>query len=507
VSTWKASQFGEIVLPTDHSSPQTETFEFAGARFSIIDPAALLANLGGALVSVLRTGSFPEPVGEISIQLSQSAPDGRPTITLRSQVGMTNRAFEGFLHPGDIGVDYVAPLVDAVSRLLVPGGLSGAANGKDGKDSRAGSSWGWLFEEPAAGSPQTTTVTRDGLEATVTYGRTGLNGRAKHTLEALVAADAATVDHLRAFARMAFDVARQQAGHAGDDGFFKGRSYTISRQPVAAPATPEDDGAARLDQLGGLQEVVSQLRDVADSFKHPEVMARWGARRPQGILMSGPPGTGKTTLAKALATEIGATLEEIRTPDILEKWVGQSERNIKKIFTKARGYREPTVLLFDEFDSIISYTGTPHGSADQALNSVAGIFKQEMNTLVEENPNVIVVATTNFPDRVDQSLVRSGRFDIKLSVPLPDAAGRAEIFTKMIQRLIARHRTDGFAMFEDVDTARLAELTDGMSGADIQEVLRRVQMIKAMQEARGAESAGAISQPDLELAVSQMRRS
>ena len=123
-----------------------------------------------------------------------------------------------------------------------------------------------------------------------------------------------------------------------------------------------------------------------------------------------------------LANEIGATFREIRTPEILDKWLGGSERNIKQIFREARRYREPTVLLFDEFDSIISYAADGHDAASQAVNAVAGIFKQEMNGLIEANPNVIVVATTNFPRRVDESLIRSGRFDIKIAVPVPDEA-------------------------------------------------------------------------------------
>ena len=96
--------------------------------------------------------------------------------------------------------------------------------------------------------------------------------------------------------------------------------------------------------------MVAQLREIAVSFRHPEVMARWGARRPQGILMYGPPGTGKTMLSRALANEIGADFREIRTPEILDKWLGGSERNIKQIFREARRYREPTLMLFDEFD-------------------------------------------------------------------------------------------------------------------------------------------------------------
>ena len=134
----------------------------------------------------------------------------------------------------------------------------------------------------------------------------------------------------------------------------------------------------------------------------------------------------------------------------------------------------------------------------QAINAVAGIFKQEMNNLIEDNPNVIVVATTNFPERVDDSLVRSGRFDIKLAIPLPDAVGREEIIGKRIDLLVAGHTSPGFRMFAgDLDRAELARASVGMSGADIREVFRRVQLAKAMQEARTEAPGTPISQADL----------
>jgi transitional endoplasmic reticulum ATPase len=143
--------------------------------------------------------------------------------------------------------------------------------------------------------------------------------------------------------------------------------------------------------------------------------------------------------------------------------------------------------------------------AQARVNAVAGIFKQEMNDLIEANPNVIVVATTNFPHRVDDSLIRSGRFDVKISVPKPDEASRAEIFRKMIQGLAAAHERDGFRMFaEDLDLGALGVASTGMTGADIKEVLRRVQMTKAMQEARSG-AAEPISQPELLSAIRDLR--
>ncbi|MGI5243883.1 ATP-binding protein [Dactylosporangium sp. CA-139066] len=277
--------------------------------------------------------------------------------------------------------------------------------------------------------------------------------------------------------------------------------------PITVSPVPFRETGVRLDDIGGLDDVVAQFRDVAVSFRHPDVMARWGATRPQGILLYGPPGTGKTMLAQALAAEIGGELREIRTPEILDKWVGNSEKNIQRIFTEARSLRSPTVLLFDEFDSIISYTGAALDAAGQMINAVAGIFKQEMNDLIEANPNVIVVATTNFPDRVDASLTRSGRFDLKLSVPPPGPRARAEILAKQIRALIARHETPGFRMFaDDIDVAALTAPATGLTGADLKEVLRRAQLDKAMREARTGAASAPITQADLAATIEKLRR-
>jgi transitional endoplasmic reticulum ATPase len=261
-----------------------------------------------------------------------------------------------------------------------------------------------------------------------------------------------------------------------------------------------------LDQVGGLDDVVAQFRDIAVSFRNPAAMARWGAKRPQGILLSGPPGTGKTMLARALAEEIGGTLREIRTPEILDKWLGASERNLKRIFAQARQYTTPTVLLFDEFDSIIGYVGAGSDSGGHALNAVAGLFKQEMNDLIDRNPQVIVVATTNFPDSIDASLIRSGRFDVKLEIPRPDARGRAQILTRMMQDLIAVLEAEGFRLFaDDIDVDEVGRLTDGMVGADLREILRRAQLAKAMREARTGRPAGPIHQSELLAVIRELR--
>jgi transitional endoplasmic reticulum ATPase len=129
-----------------------------------------------------------------------------------------------------------------------------------------------------------------------------------------------------------------------------------------------------------------------------------------------------------------------------------------------------------------------------------------MNNLIEDNPDVIVVATTNFPHRVDDSLIRSGRFDVKLAIPAPDETGRAEIVTKMIRQLIEAHEVAGFRMFaEDIDPQELARASHGMTGADIKEFLRRAQLAKAMQEARTGSPPAPIGQRDLLQHIADLR--
>ena len=469
--------------------PEVATFTFAGGLFSVVDPAGILANAGPSRQPILHPGSFPPPLLEVAVLLSGGVRDGQRELRFEGRITIAGVGAERTLHPAITGVAYVAPLIGALSRLLAPGTVSATA--PDAGESGTGESEG-------------VTDLVSGVTARVTYGRPRLDGRVTHTVLA-VSGEPAVGGQLAGFVRLVFDLAGRLIG-ADRETFLAGQAYTLSRHAPAARPVGQLE-TVRLEQIGGLDDVVRQLREVADSFNHPEAMARWGARRPQGLLISGPPGTGKTMLATALATEIGGTLKEIRTPDILQKWVGASERNIKRIFTEARRYRTPTVLLFDEFDSIISYAGAPQGSADQAINSVAGIFKQEMNSLVEHNPNIIVVATTNFPERVDESLIRSGRFDVKIVVPLPDARGRADILAKMLRRLVSRHETSDFRMFaDDIDVDALAAAAVGLSGADLRELLRRVQMAKAMQEARGGGAPDAITQDDLRQAIGQLRR-
>jgi len=473
-----------------------EIFEYAGATVELVDAVTVLAAARVNPVELLREAVWPAPVRRVELGVAGAdRPDG-PVHVFSAAVSTADEPYsKERIRKLVLGNDPVGTLLakrieqgDPIATRIVDGvgAAAAAAYRKLGLD-----------KVPPAGDRQPGTIADAvvGLQASVTYDETGTIVR----LTAEVPRDDVAPAHLQAFVGLTLQTVLEVAGPES----LKGRRYVVSREQLSR--TPATTQTVTLDMVGGLADIVAELRQIAVSFRHPEAMARWGARRPQGILMYGPPGTGKTMLSRALANEIGADFREIRTPEILDKWLGGSERNIKQIFRDARRYRMPTLMLFDEFDSIVSYAGAGGDAASQALNAVAGIFKQEMNDLIEENPNVIVVATTNFPHRVDDSLIRSGRFDIKLSVPKPDEASRAEIFRKMIQGLIAAHEQPGFTMFaDDIDLPALAHASHGMTGADIKEVLRRVQLTKAMQDARTGGDVTPISQEELLASVREL---
>ncbi|HEV8566177.1 MAG TPA: ATP-binding protein [Actinoplanes sp.] len=477
--------------------PRSETFEYAGATVELVDAATILAAARVNPVELLRRAMWPAPVQRVDLAVSSADIGGGPKHVFTAEISTADEPLsKERIRALVLGSDPVGVLLakriaagDPVATRIVDGvgAAAAAAYKRLGLDRAA---------QPAAHrQPATLADAVVGLQATVTYDESGTKVR----LRAEVPRDDVQPAHLQAFAGLMLQAVVEVAGPDS----LRGRRYVISRDSVTK--VPTTTQTVTLDQVGGLADVVAEMRQIALSFRHPEAMARWGARRPQGILMYGPPGTGKTMLSRALANEIGADFREIRTPEILDKWLGGSERNIKQIFRDARRYRVPTLMLFDEFDSIITYTPSGGDAASQAINAVAGIFKQEMNDLIEANSNVIVVATTNFPHRVDDSLIRSGRFDVKISVPKPDEASRAEIFRKMIRGLIAAHETPGFRMFDDdLDLAELARASHGMTGADIKEVLRRVQLAKAMQDARSGGDVMPISQEDLKASVAEL---
>ncbi len=496
--------------------PQIDTFQREGWRLTVVDAPLILAAAANHPVEILHGALFPSPVHRARMSVMAGVRDGQPVFVLEAGIrsGGGPRASRPLF--AVLGNDPIGALL----ARRADAGDQRATRVVDGLETAVGEVSRRLGMPPPAaaepsweqGQPLRSEIVIDedtGLRTTVTHhalpgAKAADNGRII-TLQAAVPTGVLTAAHLAALFDVLVGVVGNLAGrHTDGRRTSTERLFVMSRHPLSASAGRTEQKRVTLDQVGGLDDVVAQFHEIAISFRHPQAMARWGARRPQGILLYGPPGTGKTMLARALANEIGGTLREIRTPEILDKWLGASERNMKRIFREARRYRVPTVMLFDEFDSIISYTGAGVDSGGHAINAVAGIFKQEMNNLIEENPNVIVVATTNFPHLIDDSLIRSGRFDIRLEIPMPDAGGRAQIITRMIRGLIAEHEVSGFQMFaDDIDVGELAALSEGMAGADLGEVLRRAQMLKAMQEARTGIRATPIGHDDLRRGITE----
>jgi transitional endoplasmic reticulum ATPase len=221
----------------------------------------------------------------------------------------------------------------------------------------------------------------------------------------------------------------------------------------------------RWSDIGGLDDVKQELRESIEwPMKYPHVFEKMGIQPPKGILLFGPPGTGKTLLAKAVATESGANFIAIRGPEILSKWVGESEKAIRQIFRRARMVA-PAIVFFDEIDSIASVRGSdPSGVIDRIVNQLL----TELDG-IQPLRRVTVIAATNRPDLLDPALLRPGRFDKLIYVPPPDLKARIEIF-KVHTRKIPLEE-------DDVNLEELARLTEGYTGADIAAVCREATMI------------------------------
>ncbi|NJE41657.1 CDC48 family AAA ATPase [Thermococcus sp. GR6] len=228
----------------------------------------------------------------------------------------------------------------------------------------------------------------------------------------------------------------------------------------------------RWDDIGGLEDVKQELKEAVEwPLKYPEAFLGLGITPPKGILLYGPPGTGKTLLAKAVATESEANFIAIRGPEVLSKWVGESEKNIREIFRKAR-QAAPTVIFIDEIDAIAPRRGTDvNRVTDRLINQLL----TEMDGIAE-NSGVVVIAATNRPDIIDPALLRPGRFDRLILVPAPDEKARLEIF---------KVHTRNVPLAEDISLEELARRTEGYTGADIAAVVREAAMLamrKALQE-------------------------
>lgn len=227
--------------------------------------------------------------------------------------------------------------------------------------------------------------------------------------------------------------------------------------------------------VGGLDKAKQEIIEAVEwPLKYPERFKVMGIKPPKGILLFGPPGTGKTLIGKAIANECEANFIHVRGPELLSKWVGESEKAVREIFRKARQVA-PAIIFFDELDAIAPIRGAEEGHrvAERVVNQLL----TEMDGL-EELQNIVVIGATNRPDILDPALLRAGRFDRLVLVRAPTKQGRVEIF---------KIHTRNMPLGEDVNLEELADLTEGYVGADITALCREAAML-ALRENPNAKS-------------------
>jgi transitional endoplasmic reticulum ATPase len=223
------------------------------------------------------------------------------------------------------------------------------------------------------------------------------------------------------------------------------------------------------EDVGGLEEIKEELKEAVEwPLNYYELFKKVGIRAVNGILLFGPPGCGKTLLAKAVATESKCNFISIKGPEIFSKWVGESEKAIREIFRKAR-LSSPSIIYFDEIDAITS--GRGHIEGTHVYESIVNQILVEMDGL-EKREGIVVIASTNRPDLVDPALLRPGRFDRLLYCPSPDIQSRLKILEV---------HTKNMPLAPDVSLDKIAGQTEGYSGADLENLVREAGM-QAMRE-------------------------
>ncbi len=249
----------------------------------------------------------------------------------------------------------------------------------------------------------------------------------------------------------------------------------LNAMKVVGPSALREFYAERssisFDDVGGIPQVKAKLHNsIIKAIKDPESFRRLGIDPPRGVLLYGPPGCGKTLIAKALANESGANLIMVRGPELLSKWVGESERAIRGIFRKAIS-ASPTILVFDEIDALAP--SRSHFSGSWSSETIVSQLITEMDGL-EDFSGVYVIGTTNRPDLLDFALLRPGRFDLLMYVPPPSATEREEILRILTRKV---------PLEGDVDLGDMARRTEGYTGADLKALVREAALL-AMSEGR-----------------------
>jgi len=259
-------------------------------------------------------------------------------------------------------------------------------------------------------------------------------------------------------------------------------------EPSAMREVLVESPNVKWSDIGDMEEVKQQLMESIEwPIKYPEVFEYAKTKPPKGILLYGPPGTGKTLLAKAIATESEANFLSIKGPELLSKWVGESEKGVRETFRKAK-QAAPSIIFFDEIDAITPQRGGGFGDSHVTERVISQILT-ELDGL-EELRNVVVLAATNRPDIIDPALLRPGRFDRLIGVSSPNKEARKEIF---------KIHLEGKPLTSDVKLETLAEKTENYVGADIEAICREASMLAIREYVN--ETKKKKKKPDFEIAM------
>lgn len=227
------------------------------------------------------------------------------------------------------------------------------------------------------------------------------------------------------------------------------------------------------DDFGGMPDVIDRARKLIETpLKYSKELSEIGAPQARGVLFIGEPGTGKTMLARIIARESGAVFYQINGPEIVSKWLGQSEELLRKIFERART-KSGAIIFFDEFDSIAEERRDESHEASRRLVAQLLTLMDDCNR--SQMGNVIVIAATNRPKAIDPALMRPGRFDWKIYFPLPDRDGREQILKSSCRKL---------NVVEDLPHSEIADMTDGWTPADLAEIWKEAAILAVTDSGR-----------------------
>ncbi|MBN2095382.1 MAG: CDC48 family AAA ATPase [Candidatus Aenigmarchaeota archaeon] len=249
--------------------------------------------------------------------------------------------------------------------------------------------------------------------------------------------------------------------------------------------------------IGGLEGVKQQLVEVVEwPLKYSEKFGQLNIKPPRGVLLYGPPGTGKTMLAKAVANESGANFITVKGPELLSKWVGESEKKLREIFKKAK-QAAPSVIFFDEIDAMTKTRGGSSAGRSDVVDSIVSQLLTELSG-IEELKGVVVMAATNRPDLIDSSLMRPGRFDRHILVPNPDKAARLQIL---------KIHSKGVPLDKDVNLEDIAEKANGYSGADLEALVREAAILVLRDSIKDNKDVKKVSKKEFEKVMKTVRPS